>query len=90
MVQACKKSVTRGGVRGILQEGTYLLVVAVAHIIDKSVIEEGAVIKHCHLLVFVHEALYTQKSVTAASRTAKAKDVLEQLHNRSDKWIILT
>jgi toxin secretion/phage lysis holin len=75
------------GFRGICKKVLIFSLIAIGHIIDQSIIGEGAVIRTAVIFFYL-----SNEGVSILENTAhiglpvpqKLKDILEQLHNRSD------
>lgn len=83
-----KKLSSEVGFRGIFKKVLIFSLVAIGHIIDQSVIGEGSVIRTAVIFFYL-----SNEGVSILENTAriglpvpqKLKDILEQLHNKSDK-----
>lgn len=85
-----KKLSSEVGFRGIFKKVLILSLVAIGHTIDQSVIGEGSVIRTAVIFFYL-----SNEGVSILENTAriglpvpqKLKDILEQLHNKSDKEV---
>lgn len=83
-----KKLSSEVGFRGIFKKVLIFSLVAIGHIIDQSVIGEGSVIRTAVIFFYL-----SNEGISIIENTAriglpvpqKLKDILEQLHNKSDK-----
>ncbi|NLI54393.1 MAG: phage holin family protein [Clostridiales bacterium] len=83
-----KKLSSEVGFRGIFKKVLIFSLVAVAHIIDKSVIGDGAVIRTAVIFFYLSNegvSILENSAHIGLPVPQKLKDILEQLHNRSDK-----
>jgi toxin secretion/phage lysis holin len=75
------------GFRGICKKVLIFSLVAIGHIIDQSIIGEGAVIRTAVIFFYLsNEGVSILENATHIGLPVpqKLKDILEQLHNRSD------
>ncbi len=83
-----KKLSSEVGFRGIFKKVLIFSLVAIGHIIDQNVIGDGSVIRTAVIFFYL-----SNEGVSILENTAriglpvpqKLKDILEQLHNKSDK-----
>jgi len=76
------------GFRGIFKKVLIFALVAVGHIIDQKVIGDGSVIRTAVIFFYLsNEGISILENTVHIGLPVpqKLKDVLEQLHNRSDK-----
>jgi toxin secretion/phage lysis holin len=76
------------GFRGIFKKVLIFSLVAIGHIIDKSVIGDGSVIRTAVIFFYLsNEGVSILENATHVGLPVpqKLKDVLEQLHNRGEK-----
>ena len=83
-----KKLSSEVGFRGIFKKVLIFALVAVGHIIDQNVIGDGSVIRTAVIFFYLsNEGISILENTVHIGLPVpqKLKDVLEQLHNRSDK-----
>ncbi|HPX71037.1 MAG TPA: phage holin family protein [Bacteroidales bacterium] len=83
-----KKISSEVGFRGIFKKVLIFALVAVGHIIDQNVIGDGSVIRTAVIFFYLsNEGISILENTVHIGLPVpqKLKDVLEQLHNRSDK-----
>ena len=83
-----KKLSSEVGFRGIFKKVLIFSLVAVGHIIDQNVIGDGSVIRTAVIFFYLsNEGISILENTVRIGLPVpqKLKDVLEQLHNRSDK-----
>lgn len=83
-----KKLSSEVGFRGIFKKVLIFSLVAVGHIIDQNVIGDGSVIRTAVIFFYLsNEGISILENTVHIGLPVpqKLKDVLEQLHNRSDK-----
>ena len=83
-----KKLSSEVGFRGIFKKVLIFSLVAIGHIVDKSVIGDGSVIRTAVIFFYLsNEGVSILENVAHIGLPVpqKLKDVLEQLHNRNDK-----
>lgn len=83
-----KKLSSEVGFRGIFKKVLIFSLVAIGHIIDKNVIGDGSVIRTAVIFFYLsNEGISILENVVHVGLPVpqKLKDILEQLHNRSDK-----
>lgn len=83
-----KKLSSEVGSRGIFKKVLIFALVAVGHIIDQNVIGDGSVIRTAVIFFYLsNEGISILENTVHIGLPVpqKLKDVLEQLHNRSDK-----
>ena len=82
-----KKLSSEVGFRGIFKKVLIFSLVAVAHIIDKSVIGDGAVIRTAVIFFYLSNegvSILENSAHIGLPVPQKLKDILEQLHNRTE------
>jgi toxin secretion/phage lysis holin len=75
------------GFRGICKKVLIFSLVAIGHIIDQSIIGEGAVIRTAVIFFYLSNegvSILENAAHIGLPVPQKLKDILEQLHNRSD------
>lgn len=83
-----KKLSSEVGFRGIFKKVLIFTLVAVGHIVDQNVIGDGSVIRTAVIFFYLsNEGISILENTVHIGLPVpqKLKDVLEQLHNRSDK-----
>ena len=83
-----KKLSSEVGFRGIFKKVLIFSLVAIGHIIDKKVIGDGSVIRTAVIFFYLsNEGISILENAVHVGLPVpqKLKDILEQLHNRSDK-----
>ena len=83
-----KKLSSEVGFRGIFKKVLIFSLVAIGHIIDKSVISDGSVIRTAVIFFYLSNegvSILENAAHIGLPVPQKLKDVLEQLHNRNDK-----
>ncbi len=83
-----KKLSREVGFRGIFKKVLIFSLVAIGHIIDKNVIGDGSVIRTAVIFFYLsNEGISILENAVHVGLPVpqKLKDVLEQLHNRSEK-----
>lgn len=83
-----KKLSSEVGFRGIFKKVLIFSLVAIGHIIDKNVIGDGFVIRTAVIFFYLsNEGISILENAVHVGLPVpqKLKDILEQLHNRSDK-----
>lgn len=83
-----KKLSSEVGFRGIFKKVLIFSLVAIGHIIDKNVIGDGSVIRTAVIFFYLsNEGISILENAVHIGLPVpqKLKDILEQLHNRSDK-----
>lgn len=83
-----KKLSSEVGFRGIFKKVLIFSLVAIGHIIDKNVIGDGSVIRTAIIFFYLsNEGISILENAVHVGLPVpqKLKDILEQLHNRSDK-----
>ena len=83
-----KKLSSEVGFRGIFKKVLIFSLVAIGHIIDKNVIGDGSVIRTEVIFFYLsNEGISILENAVHVGLPVpqKLKDILEQLHNRSDK-----
>ncbi len=83
-----KKLSSEIGFRGIFKKVLIFALVAIGHIIDQSVVGEGSVIRTAVIFFYLsNEGISILENVAHIGLPVpeKLKDILEQLHNRSEK-----
>jgi toxin secretion/phage lysis holin len=83
-----KKLSSEVGFRGIFKKVLIFSLVAVGHIVDQNVIGDGSVIRTAVIFFYLsNEGISILENTVHIGLPVpqKLKDVLEQLHNRSDK-----
>ncbi|MBC2397447.1 phage holin family protein [Clostridium sporogenes] len=83
-----KKLSSEVGFRGILKKVLIFSLVAIGHIIDKNVIGDGSVIRTAVIFFYLsNEGISILENAVHVGLPVpqKLKDILEKLHNRSDK-----
>ncbi|WP_067839196.1 phage holin family protein [Amphibacillus sediminis] len=83
-----KKLSSEVGFRGIFKKVLIFSLVAIGHIIDKNVIGDGSVIRTAVIFFYLsNEGISILENAVHVGLPVpqKLKDVLEQLHNRSEK-----
>ncbi|WP_283715837.1 phage holin family protein [Clostridium perfringens] len=83
-----KKLSSEVGFRGIFKKVLIFSLVAIGHIIDKNVIGDGSVIRTAVIFFYLsNEGISILENAVHVGLPVpqKLKDILEQLHNRSDK-----
>ena len=83
-----KKCDSEVGFRGIFKKVLIFSLVAIGHIIDKNVIGDGSVIRTAVIFFYLsNEGISILENAVHVGLPVpqKLKDILEQLHNRSDK-----
>ena len=76
------------GFRGIFKKVLIFSLVAIGHIVDKSVIGDGSVIRTAVIFFYLSNegvSILENAAHIGLPVPQKLKDVLEQLHNRNDK-----
>jgi toxin secretion/phage lysis holin len=76
------------GFRGIFKKVLIFSLVAIGHIIDKNVIGDGSVIRTAVIFFYLSNegvSILENAAHIGLPIPKKLKDILEQLHNRSDK-----
>lgn len=83
-----KKLSSEVGFRGIFKKVLIFSLVAIGHIIDKNVIGDGSVIRTAVIFFYLsNEGISILENAVHVGLLVpqKLKDILEQLHNRSEK-----
>ena len=83
-----KKLSSEVGFRGIFKKVLIFSLVAIGHIIDNNVIGDGSVIRTAVIFFYLsNEGISILENAVHVGLPVpqKLKDILEQLHNRSDK-----
>ncbi|KNF08451.1 toxin secretion/phage lysis holin [Gottschalkia purinilytica] len=83
-----KKLSSEVGFRGIFKKVLIFSLVAIGHIIDKNVIGDGSVIRTAVIFFYLsNEGISILENAVHIGLPVpqRLKDILEQLHNRSDK-----
>jgi toxin secretion/phage lysis holin len=83
-----KRLSTEVGFRGIFKKVLIFSLVAIGHIIDKNVIGDGSVIRTAVIFFYLsNEGISILENAVHVGLPVpqKLKDILEQLHNRSEK-----
>ena len=83
-----KKLSSEVGFRGIFKKVLIFSLVAIGHIIDKNVIGDGSVIRTAVIFFYLsNEGISILENAVHVGLPVpqKLKDILEQLHSRSDK-----
>ena len=83
-----KKLSSEVGFRGIFKKLLIFSLVAIGHIIDQSVIGEGSVIRTAVIFFYLSNegiSILENAAHIGLPVPQKLKEILEQLHNRSDK-----
>ena len=83
-----KKLSSEVGFRGIFKKVLIFSLVAIGYIIDKNVIGDGSVIRTAVIFFYLsNEGISILENAVHVGLPVpqKLKDILEQLHNRSDK-----
>ncbi|WP_415537539.1 holin family protein [Dehalobacter sp. 4CP] len=83
-----KKLSSEVGFRGIFKKVLIFSLVAIGHIIDKNVIGDGSVIRTAVIFFYLsNEGISILENAVHVGLPVpqKLKDILEHLHNRSDK-----
>lgn len=83
-----KKLSSEVGFRGIFKKVLIFSLVAIGHIIDKNVIGDGSVIRTAVIFFYLsNEGISILENAVHVGLPVpqKLKDILEQLHNRSDE-----
>ena len=83
-----KKLSSEVGFRGIFKKVLIFSLVAIDHIIDKNVIGDGSVIRTAVIFFYLsNEGISILENAVHVGLPVpqKLKDILEQLHNRSEK-----
>ena len=83
-----KKLSSEVGFRGIFKKVLIFSLVAIGHIIDKNVIGDGSVIRTAVIFFYLsNEGISILENAVHVGLPVpqKLKDILEQLHNRSEK-----
>ena len=83
-----KKLSSEVGFRGIFKKVLIFSLVSIGHIIDKSVIGDGSVIRTAVIFFYLSNegvSILENAAHIGLPVPQKLKDILEQLHNRSDK-----
>ena len=83
-----KKLSSEVGFRGIFKKVLIFSLVAIGHIIDQSVIGEGSVIRTAEIFFYLSNegiSIIENTAIIGLPVPQKLKDILEQLHNKSDK-----
>jgi len=83
-----KKLSSDVGFRGIFKKVLIFSLVAIGHIIDKNVIGDGSVIRTAVIFFYLSNegiSILENAAHIGLPVPQKLKDILEQLHNRSDK-----
>ena len=76
------------GFRGIFKKVLIFSLVAIGHIIDKSVMGDGSVIRTAVIFFYLSNegvSILENAAHIGLPIPQKLKDILDQLHNRSDK-----
>ena len=84
-----KKLSSEVGFRGIFKKVLIFSLVAIGHIIDKNVIGDGSVIRTAVIFFYLsNEGISILENAVHVGLPVpqKLKDILEQLHNRSDNF----
>lgn len=87
-----KKLSSEVGFRGIFKKVLIFSLVAIGHIIDKNVIGDGSVIRTAVIFFYLsNEGISILENAVHVGLPVpqKLKDILEQLHNRSDKVFMI-
>ena len=83
-----KKLSSEVGFRGIFKKVLIFSLVAIGNIVDQSVIGEGSVIRTAVIFFYLSNegvSILENAAHIGLPVPQKLKDILEQLHNRSDK-----
>ena len=83
-----KKLSSEVGFRGIFKKVIMFALVGVGHIIDKSVLGDGSVIRTAVIFFYLSNegvSILENAAHIGLPIPGKLKDILEQLHDRSDK-----
>ena len=83
-----KKLSSEVGFRGIFKKVIMFALVCVGHIIDESIIGDGSVIRTAVIFFYLSNegvSILENAAHIGLPIPGKLKDILEQLHNRSDK-----
>lgn len=83
-----KKLSSEVGFRGIFKKVLIFSLVAIGHIIDKSVIGDGSVIRTAVIFFYLSNegvSILENAAHIGLPVPQKLKDILEQFHNRSEK-----
>lgn len=83
-----KKLSSEVGFRGIFKKVLIFSLVAIGHIIDESVIGDGSVIRTAVIFFYLSNegvSILENAAHIGLPVPQKLKDILEQLHNKSDK-----
>jgi len=83
-----KKLSSEIGFRGIFKKVLIFSLVAIGHIVDQSLIGEGSVIRTAVIFFYLSNegvSILENAAHIGLPVPQKLKDILEQLHNRSDK-----
>lgn len=83
-----KKLSSEVGFRGIFKKVLIFSLVAIGHIIDKNVIGDGSVIRTAVIFFYLSNegvSILENAAHIGLPIPQKLKNILEQLHNRSDK-----
>ena len=83
-----KKLSSEVGFRGIFKKVLIFSLVAIGHIVDKSVIGDGSVIRTAVIFFYLSNegvSILENAAHIGLPVPQKLKDILEQLHNRNDK-----
>ena len=83
-----KKLSSEVGFRGIFKKLLIFSLVAIGHIIDQSVIGEGSVIRTAVIFFYLSNegiSILENAAHIGLPVPQRLQDILEQLHNRSDK-----
>lgn len=83
-----KKLSSEIGFRGIFKKILIFSLVAIGHIIDKSVIGDGSVIRTAVIFFYLSNegiSILENAAHIGLPIPQKLKDILEQLHNKGDK-----
>ena len=87
---ADKKLSSEVGFRGIFKKVLIFSLVAIGNIVDQSVIGEGSVIRTAVIFFYLSNegvSILENAAHIGLPVPQKLKDILEQLHNRSDKEV---
>ena len=83
-----KKLSSEVGFRGIFKKVLVFSLVSIGHIVDQSVIGDGSVIRTAVIFFYLSNegvSILENAAHIGLPVPQKLKDILEQLHNRSDK-----
>jgi len=83
-----KKLSSEVGFRGIFKKVLIFSLVSIGHIVDQSVIGDGSVIRTAVIFFYLSNegvSILENAAHIGLPVPQKLKDILEQLHNRSDK-----